>query len=326
MTDGAMPWTGKWRSKDFQLGPQTGRGGMAVVHKAVHGPSGGTYAIKIVSPRTKRDREHLEREIPLSLRVVSPHVIRTYGSEKVGPDVWIIMEYVEGRSLKDLLLERFTQRDRYPFFAVPAYLDLFRSITLGLQAIHRAGIVHCDVKPENILLAGENVRLHDFGIARENFSPPDEISGTMTYMAPEQIRLQPVDQRTDFYSLGVVMYELAVGIAPFVPEEWAEIPRGLDRTRLTMAERWSLLDRYLELRARAASADGGNGSSGRAQASLLEQHKHAVARLPASFPYPPAIGKTLLRCLGKDRRERWNSAQELLEQIDELRTSRLDEY
>ena len=319
MSEPVGEWTGMWRHEDFRLEEPIGKGGMAVVHRAVHLPSAGTYAIKIVSPRTAADLHHIDREIQLSVRVRSPHVMRTYGSEKVGTDVWIVMEHFLGHKLKSVLRNHLSARHRFPFFSFQRYVDHFRSIADGLQAIHRCGIVHCDVKPENVMLSEDGYRLLDLGIACEIHSPPGEVAGTPTYMAPEQIRNEPLDARTDLYSLGVTMLEAAVGVPPFVPPSLQKIADGLNQPGLDAAHRWDLLGKYLQVRiADLQTSRLGIDLQQAHTESLFEQHLKAKPRLPATFPYAPEVGKVLLKCLEKDPRLRWTNAGELIQRLEEL--------
>ncbi len=319
MTESFKEWSEKWHCRDFRLEEQVGTGGMGAVHRAIHLPTGGTYAVKVVSPRTRADWDHLKREIELSLKIRSPHVIRTYGSETKGKEVWIVMQYVVGDSLKSVLRNHLFHHRQFPFFDAGDYLALFRSIASGLHAIHRSGVVHCDVKPENVMLGESGYWVHDLGIAREVHAKPSEVSGTPTYMAPEQIRKEPLDARTDLYSLGVTMYEVATGVPPFLPPSLQKIADGLCQPGLLPEQRWELLGKYLQARIADLQTSRMGIDLQQAHAEcLFDQHLKVSPRLPAVFPYAPEVGKVLLKCLAKDRRFRWSNALELCEQLDRL--------
>lgn len=321
--NGAPQWSGKWFAKDFKLGDQIGKGGMSAVYRATHQPSGGEFAVKLLTPRTPQDRDHLKREIEISVKIINPCVIRTHGYEKVGDDLWIFMELFDGQSLKNVLRDFLVNKTRYPFYELRKYLGLFRALAVGLQAIHRANVVHCDIKPENIMIGNNEFRVHDFGIAREIQSVPEEISGTTTYMAPEQIKRDPVDARTDIYALGVTMWEMALGMPPFVAPNLKAVQDGLDKPDLSREDRWTLIGKFLEGRSMNAAMANSNlvahvqGAKAETMA-MLENHLKVKPHIPASFPYPVSVARVLLKCLEKDRRSRWNNAQELIDELERL--------
>ena len=170
-------------------------------------------------PASIRQQQPLELGAPLSeaeaiARLQHPNIVRIYDAGTLNGVPFIAMEYVEGESL-----ERFLQRSG-PMPWQHA-LQIAYQIADALDCAHRAGIVHRDVKPANILLDGQGrVRLSDFGIASIAKRPTTQkvegaFLGTPEYMSPEQARGEPLDGRSDLFSLGCVLYEMATGVSPF---------------------------------------------------------------------------------------------------------------
>lgn len=204
-----------------QVGPYRierllGRGGMAIVYLA-SGPDG-PVALKRLNPLLLREpevHERFRREAALGARLRHPHVVRTLGVE--GEDC-LVMEYIEGQTLRDLARER---------GALPEATcrRIGREIASGLAAIHALGTVHRDLKPANVIAASQGpLKVMDLGIALSlddmlRLSRTGEFVGTARYSAPEQLdpARAAVDARTDLYALGLVLYELAAGRHP-IPE------------------------------------------------------------------------------------------------------------
>ena len=194
-----------------------GRGGMGIVFKA-HDPSlKRDVAVKVLAPQlaaNERARKRFLREARAAARVVDDHVVTIHTVDEIRGFPFLVMQYVEGESL-----EQHLQRTGYlpPSEAV----RVAREIALGLRAAHAAGVVHRDIKPSNILLEAPTGRckITDFGLARttedETITQPDHIAGTPQYMAPEQALGEPVDQRTDLYCLGALLYCVCCGHPPF---------------------------------------------------------------------------------------------------------------
>jgi predicted Ser/Thr protein kinase len=192
-----------------------GRGGMGVVYLAVDEElDGQQVALKIVArPHAgTAGIERLRKEVRLAQRVTHPGVCRIYDLENAD-DTWMIkMEYVAGETL--------AQRLRRGACAVPEILRIAREIVEALGAAHRQGVVHRDLKPQNVMIEADTGRvvLMDFGIAHQVEVTADTAEGaigTPAYMAPEQVRAQRSDGRTDLYALGCVLYEMLVGDVPF---------------------------------------------------------------------------------------------------------------
>jgi tetratricopeptide (TPR) repeat protein len=217
----------------YRILSELGSGGMATVYlgEAEPGapglPAGGRVAIKVVHPHliTKQSIfQRFLREFDVGRQVHHPNVVRTfdagYHQAEGGPVHYIVMEYVEGQNLRELL-------EVMGWLPEHLCLHVAGEVTRGLRAIHDAGIIHRDLKPENVIITPDDVvKLMDLGIAfvkDESFrlSVTGQFVGSLLYSAPEQFhrRGAALDGRTDLYQLGVVLYELAAGAHPFGEDE-----------------------------------------------------------------------------------------------------------
>ena len=195
-----------------------GRGGMGVVYRATDTQLDETVAIKTlpgdVMDRSPEDLERFKREIRLARKITHRNVLRTYDYGEADGVYFISMEFVRGYTLSELQQE--TRQ-----LAPRAALGIARQICRGLQAAHEQGIIHRDIKPQNVLIDSRGeVKLMDFGIARVVESPEAMtqaglIVGTPHYMSPEQVHGSPLDPRSDVYSMGILMYEMFAGRRPF---------------------------------------------------------------------------------------------------------------
>jgi serine/threonine protein kinase len=198
----------------YQVIRLLGEGGMGAVYLASDEVLGKQVALKFVHTRLRDRLDTLRDEVLLAQKVTHRHVCRTYDLEEVDGRYLVKMEYVAGETLADKVA-------REKRLSVAEALAIARSIVEGLEAAHAAGVVHRDLKPRNVLLeeGSGRVVLMDFGIARTTAptgqTADDGISGTPEYMAPEQVRAQKVDGRTDLYALGCLLYQLVVGEVPF---------------------------------------------------------------------------------------------------------------
>ena len=197
-----------------------GRGGMGIVYKAIDTQLDEPVAIKTlpgdVMTRSPEELERFKREIRLARKITHRNVLRTYDYGEAEGVYFISMEAVRGYTLAELLDEAPNHR-----LAPRVALGISRQICRGLQAAHEQGIIHRDIKPQNVLIdhKGE-VKLMDFGIARvaeakEGMTQAGLIVGTPHYMSPEQVQGKQLDARSDVYSMGVLMYEMLVGAKPF---------------------------------------------------------------------------------------------------------------
>ena len=202
---------------------ELGRGGMGAVYLAEQPGLGREVAIKELLLNSAADPTALTRflqEAQVMARSTHPNIIQVYDLEQVGDANYIILEYVKGRSLRDLMNQR-----RVP---LPQVFAIMHAILQGLDYAHRHAIVHRDMKPENVLMSDEgDVKVADFGIARltddsgggSTATKTGTTVGTPQYMSPEQVASSKVDGRSDLYSAGIMLYELVCGRPPFTATE-----------------------------------------------------------------------------------------------------------
>jgi eukaryotic-like serine/threonine-protein kinase len=231
----------------YRIVRKLGTGGMANVYLAEDEVLGRRVAIKILNDRHAGDDQFVERfrrEAKNAASLSHPNIVSIYDRGEAEGTYYIAMEYLDGRSLKELIVARGPA-------PVNVAIEYARQILAAIRFAHRHGIVHRDIKPHNVLVDGEGrLKVTDFGIARAGASQMTEagsIIGTAQYLSPEQAKGAPVDQTSDLYSVGVVLYELLTGVVPFsgdtpveiamkhlsnVPEppsaKRAEVPRELD--------------------------------------------------------------------------------------------------
>ena len=275
-------------SERYALGTLVATGGMASVYKARDEVLARTVAVKILHPKLADDESFIERfrrEALAAARLTHPNIVSIYdtGTEQTsdGERHFIVMEFCGGGTLQSLA-EAEGPLDADRICAVGS------AICDALAYAHANGVIHRDVKPGNVLLADDHtVKVSDFGIAKAAFTGQDlttsgSLLGTVTYLSPEQAQGQEPDERSDIYSLGVVLYELAVGRPPFSAETpvatamrhvkeppppprslRAGIPRGLESVILAALEkdpddRPSSAD---ELKARLTKSGSGTATS-----------------------------------------------------------------
>jgi eukaryotic-like serine/threonine-protein kinase len=231
----------------YRIVRKLGTGGMANVYLAEDEVLGRRVAIKILNDRHAGDDQFVERfrrEAKNAASLSHPNIVSIYDRGEAEGTYYIAMEYLDGRSLKELIVARGPA-------PIHVAVDYARQVLAAIRFAHRHGIVHRDIKPHNVLVDGEGrLKVTDFGIARAGASQMTEagsIIGTAQYLSPEQAKGAPVDQTSDLYSVGVVLYELLTGVVPFsgdtpveiamkhlstVPEppssKRADVPRDLD--------------------------------------------------------------------------------------------------
>ncbi|HEY1732054.1 MAG TPA: protein kinase [Terriglobales bacterium] len=205
----------------YRLIALLGRGGMGEVYRADDLSLGSPVALKFL-PEAKTDEYTLERfrnEVRIARRISHPNVCRVYDIGQAEDRVFLSMEYVDGEDLSSLL----RRIGRLPSDKA---LEIARKICAGLAAAHDKGVLHRDLKPANIMLDGRGEALiMDFGLAGIAHEIEDVRSGTPAYMAPEQLAGKEVTERSDIYSLGLVLYELFTGKAAFDGKTLDEIVR-----------------------------------------------------------------------------------------------------
>src|SRR5689334_25249282 len=207
----------------YRIIRRLGTGGMANVYLAEDQELGRRVAIKILDNRHAADDSFIERfrrEAKNAAGLSHPNIVSIYDRGEAEGTYYIAMEYLSGRSLKELIVSRGPTPVRIA-------IDYTRQILAALGYAHRHGLVHRDIKPHNVVVdADGRLKVTDFGIARSGASQMTEVGsiiGTAQYLSPEQAKGAPVDQRSDLYSVGIVLYEMLTGKVPFTGESPVEI-------------------------------------------------------------------------------------------------------
>jgi beta-lactam-binding protein with PASTA domain/predicted Ser/Thr protein kinase len=207
----------------YKLVRKLGTGGMANVYLAEDQELGRRVAIKMLDDRHAQDEQFVERfrrEAKNAAGLSHPNVVSIYDRGQAEGTYYIAMEYLEGRTLKELLVARGPT-------PVPVAIDYARQILAALGFAHRHGVVHRDIKPHNVAVAPDGrIKVMDFGIARAGTSQMTEtgsIIGTAQYLSPEQAKGAPVGPTSDIYSVGIVLYEMLTGSVPFTGDTPLEI-------------------------------------------------------------------------------------------------------
>jgi tetratricopeptide (TPR) repeat protein len=260
---------------------ELGRGGMAIVYLARDLKHDRLVAIKVLRPELSSilGPERFQREIRLAARLQHPNILPVYDSGASDGMLWFTMPYVEG----DTLRRRLVRRGR---FSVDETIPVLGDIARALAYAHRRGVIHRDVKPENVMVGDDYVLLADFGVAKPldaggdvGLTHPGGLVGTPAYMAPEQVAAEgSLDHRVDIYAFGVLAYELLAGEPPFA---------------------------NLEL------------------APLLVAHatRDPVALASRRPEVPQPLAELVMRCLRKDPGERWSSADALCQALRTMASS-----
>ena len=207
----------------FLIRAEIGRGGMGTIYHAVDTMLNREVALKVVHPQLADNEQLMERfkiEAMTQARLNHPHIVMIFSFNKIEDEYVIAMEYVEGRSLKELLQEK---KQLHPAEAV----DIVTQVAEGLRYAHSHNVIHRDIKPANILIGKDGkVKISDFGIAKifgsQGLTKTGMLVGTPWYTSPEQIVGHEIDFRTDLYSLGVTFYEVLTGRVPFDSETNSE--------------------------------------------------------------------------------------------------------
>jgi serine/threonine protein kinase len=274
---------------EYRLVARLGAGGMGAVYEAEQANLRRRVALKVLWPHLTQEPglvDRFNREARIAARLEHPHILPVYGFGQERGLLYLVMRLVRGGSLKDRLRGEGPQRHGWP---AREALELARQALPSLDHAHRQGVVHRDLKPDNILLepsddfsSGYRAFLTDFGIARLvqgddvelGLTQTGDALGTPTYMAPEQVLEQDVDGRADLYAFGVVLYELLVGQVPF---------RGQTAVGVAM------------------------------------QHVNQPVPPPRELNtrLSPAVERVLLRALAKERNERFGSGAAMLAALTE---------
>jgi serine/threonine protein kinase len=211
--------TGSTFANRYQIIEELGKGGMGKVYKALDTEIREKIALKLLKPEISSDKETIERfrnELKLARKIAHRNVCKMYDLNEEKGTRYITMEYVAGEDLKKFIR-------KVGQMPIPRTISIAKQVCEGLEEAHRLGVVHRDLKPQNIMVdEGGNARIMDFGIARsirgKGITGAGVMIGTPEYMSPEQAEVKDVDQRSDIYSLGIILYEMVTGRVPFEGE------------------------------------------------------------------------------------------------------------
>lgn len=204
----------------YEINKELGRGGMAVVYEATDMMLDRQVALKMLRPEYASDEEFIKKirhEARAVARISHPNVVNIYDIGQTENYHYLVMENIVGQNLKEII----EARDKLPIIEA---LDIASQIAAALHVAHESDIVHCDIKPHNIILTPENqVKVTDFGIARAVSSTvtldmTDSVVGSAHYFSPEQAKGGEITPLTDIYSLGIVLFEMLTGTVPFKGE------------------------------------------------------------------------------------------------------------
>lgn len=219
------PLVGRVLDGRYHVKSRMARGGMATVYEAVDSRLDRTVALKVMHPGLAEDEEFVSRfirEAKSAARLSHPNVVAVYDQGADDGHVFLAMEHVRGRTLRDLLREAGRLNPRQA-------LDVLEPMLAALGAAHQAGIVHRDVKPENVLLSDDGrVKVADFGLARAvanatSHTTSGILMGTVGYLSPEQVERGVADPRSDVYAAGILLFEMLTGDKPYDGETALQI-------------------------------------------------------------------------------------------------------
>lgn len=273
--------TGQTLARRYRIDAFLGRGGMADVYKAWDTRRSAYLALKILHGDLAEDKvfvRRFRREAQTLSRLQHPNIVRFYGLEQDGDLVFMLMDFVEGTTLRKEIATT-----KGPFSA-KRILEIMRPLCAALYYAHGSGFVHCDVKPANVLIdPSGRVLVSDFGIARMTEAATVTLAGagTPAYMSPEQVRGEEPDPRTDIYSLGVVLFQMVTG---------GEYPFSGEDTTV----------------------------KGSTQEKIRWQQVNMPAPSPRIYnrTIQPAMEQVIMRCLEKPAARRFSTTNELLVALD----------
>lgn len=217
------PLIGRLVDGRYRVRARIARGGMATVYVATDMRLERRVALKVMHGHLSDDAVFQSRfiqEARAAARLADPHVVNVFDQGQDGDMAYLVMEYLPGITLRELLRE-------HRRLTVPQTITIMDAVLSGLAAAHRAGIVHRDVKPENVLLAEDGrIKIGDFGLARAttaNTASGQMLLGTIAYLAPELVTRGTADARSDIYALGIMLYEMLTGEQPYKGEQPMQI-------------------------------------------------------------------------------------------------------
>ena len=204
-------------SQRYKIIETIGKGGMAIVYKANDLKLGRDVTFKVLKSDYIEDEGFINRfstEARAAAQLAHTNIVNVYDVGNDGDIYYIVMEYIDGYTLKELIYKKAPLDNK-------TACDIAMQIAAGLENAHAHGVIHRDIKPENILLTNIGGKLTakvtDFGIAKANSmeNTQGDYMGSVHYFSPEQAKGDDVDQRSDIYSLGIVLYEMVTGVIPF---------------------------------------------------------------------------------------------------------------
>ncbi|MET1051449.1 MAG: Stk1 family PASTA domain-containing Ser/Thr kinase [Mycetocola sp.] len=217
------PMIGRLIDDRYEVRSRIARGGMATVYLATDRRLERRVAIKVMHGHLADDsnfRNRFVQEARSAARLADPHVVSVFDQGQDSDLAYLVMEYLPGITLRDLLRDHGKLSPRQ-------VVDIMDAVTSGLAAAHRAGIIHRDLKPENVLLADDGrIKISDFGLARAasaNTATGQSLLGTIAYLSPELVTRGVADARSDIYALGIMMYEMLTGEQPYKGEQPMQI-------------------------------------------------------------------------------------------------------
>jgi serine/threonine protein kinase len=268
--------TGSMFAGRYQIIEELGKGGMGKVYKVFDTKIKEKVALKLIKPEIASDKETIERfsnELRFARKIAHRNICKMFDLNEAEGTHYITMEYVSGEDLKSMI--RMSRQ-----LAIGAAISIAKQVCEGLAEAHRLGVVHRDLKPQNIMIDREgNVRIMDFGIARslraKGITGEGVMIGTPDYMSPEQVEGKEVDQRSDIYSLGVIVYEMVTGRVPF---------------------------------------------EGDTPLSIAVKHKTEKPQDPKEMnaQIPQDLSSFILNCLEKEKEKRYQTAEELLSELTKI--------
>ncbi len=268
--------TGSTFAGRYQVIEELGHGGMGRVYKVFDTDIKEKVALKLLRPEIALDKETVERfsnELKLARKISHRNVCRMFDLGKAEGTTFITMEFVPGEDLKRLLR-------RVGQLPIGKAVSIAKQTCEGLIEAHRFGVIHRDLKPQNIMVDEEgNARIMDFGIARslsgKGITAAGMMIGTPEYMSPEQAEAKEIDRRSDIYSFGVILYEMVTGRVPF---------------------------------------------EGETPLAIAMKHKGEVPKSPKTLnpQISDALNQVILKCLEKDRERRYGSAEEFQGDLEKV--------
>jgi serine/threonine-protein kinase len=268
--------TGTLFADRYQIIEELGSGGMGRVYKVLDKELDTYVVLKVLLPEVAAEPETIPRfrnELKLSRDISHRNVCRMFDLNMSKGTYYITMEFVDGESLKNIIL--MTKK-----LSVATAIDITRQICEGLGEAHRHGVVHRDLKPGNILIDRDgNAKILDFGLARsiesQGITATGIIIGTPQYMSPEQVQEKTIDQRSDIYSLGIILYEMLTGNVPFDGESPVRV-------------------------------------------ALKHVREKPLEPKDLNLKIPHAISRVILKCLAKEKEDRYQSTQELSAELKRI--------